>query len=130
MMGERTKWEGLWKQRAGVYSGYAINKDDIPEKSTLIVRYNKNYDASTKRPFFVYTFADSGAKERMCTSLETEEFNSLREQLDDLSFEIGYLKEHFAGVELRDSGGYQVEVYGKIEKLELLLDEIIYEYFE
>lgn len=57
----KTKWEGLWQNREGVYSGYTIKKTDIPPYSKLIVRYNRFYEKGSNKPRFVYMFAQKAA---------------------------------------------------------------------
>lgn len=52
---ERTNWNGLWRNREGVYSGQVIAKKDIPPHSRLIIRYNKFYDSNKPNsPRFVF----------------------------------------------------------------------------
>ena len=58
---ERTNWNGLWKNREGVYSGQIIAKKDIPPYSRLIIRYNKFYKKDSNLPRFVFCFANGEA---------------------------------------------------------------------
>lgn len=58
---ERTNWNGLWKNREGVYSGQTIAKKDIPPYSRLIIRYNKFYEKDSNLPRFVFCFANGEA---------------------------------------------------------------------
>lgn len=62
-MNEKTEWKGLWRNRAGVYSGQVLKKADIPKYARLIVRKNRFYDADSNRPMFVYTFAQGEASD-------------------------------------------------------------------
>lgn len=69
-----TKWMGLWTQeRPDVYAGYVIKKSDIPKFTRIILTYNKHYIKGSKRPKFVYCFADSESYEEKCVSIEYEE---------------------------------------------------------
>ena len=60
-MNEKTEWKGLWRNRAGVYSGQVLKKDDIPENARLVIRKNKFYEVGSNRPMYVYTFAEGDA---------------------------------------------------------------------
>lgn len=70
-MNERTEWKGLWRNRAGVYSGQVLKKADIPKYARLIVRKNRFYDADSNRPMFVYTFAQGEASDAI--TIETRD---------------------------------------------------------
>lgn len=86
-MAIKSKWQGLWNNRQGVYSGKLIAKKDIPtgkgEKVRLIVRHNKYYEKDSNRPRFVYCFADSEAHEDFCEPVEWEEYHSRPYKDDD-----------------------------------------------
>ena len=70
---ERTKWYGLWRNRAGVYSGQVINKSDMPKRARLIIRKNKFYEADSNKPQYVYCFADAEAWADTCIEMEKVE---------------------------------------------------------
>lgn len=70
---ERTKWEGLWFNRQGVYSGQIIVKKDIPKRARLIIRYNRYYEAGSKRPKFIYCFAQTEAAKQITLEREFAE---------------------------------------------------------
>lgn len=74
---ERTKWEGLWKQREGIYSGKTIKKSDIPAYARLIVRHNKFYEADSSRPRFVYLFASGDAADAITIEKTNDEYITL-----------------------------------------------------
>ena len=77
--GEFTKWEGLWFNRQGVYSGRVIKKKDIPTYARLIVRFNKYYEADSGRPKFVYCFASGDAA--FAITMEREQSEDQEERL-------------------------------------------------
>ena len=80
-----TKWEGLWKQnRQGFYAGPVIKKGEIPKYTRIVLRYNKYYEKDTRRPRFVYCFADSEGYEEKCVPLEYDERRRM-------AYEEGYL---------------------------------------
>jgi hypothetical protein len=72
MSGEKTKWEGLWRQREAVYSGKVIKKKDLPDKARLIVRYNKYYASDSNRPKFIYCFASGEAYDAITLESDDE----------------------------------------------------------
>lgn len=74
---ERTEWQGLWKQREGIYSGKTIQKSDIPAYAKLIVRQNKFYKADSKRPRFVYLFASGDAADAITIEKTNDEYITL-----------------------------------------------------
>lgn len=79
-----TKWQGLWRQdREGFYAGQVIKKDDIPEHTRIILRYNKFYEKGGNRPRFVYCFADSAGYEDKCVPVEYE--NSPAQMIAELA---------------------------------------------
>lgn len=80
----KTKWEGLWKNREGVYSGKTIKTTDIPPYAKLIIRYNKYYESDSNRPRFVYTFAQKDAANAITLTMEEDEYISL-EDAEELS---------------------------------------------
>lgn len=70
-----TKWLGLWAQeRHGFYAGQVIKKSDIPAYTRVVLRYNKFYKSDTKRPKFIFCFADSEGYEDKCIPIEYEEY--------------------------------------------------------
>ena len=73
----KTKWEGLWQNREGVYSGYTIKKTDIPPYSKLIVRYNRFYEKGSNKPRFVYMFAQKAAADAITLQIDKDEYISL-----------------------------------------------------
>lgn len=81
MKNEKTTWEGLWFQREGLYNGKVIKKADIPTYARLIVRYNKYYDKDTKRPRFVYCFANGDAAKAI--TMKRDEYADESPYLDD-----------------------------------------------
>ena len=86
----KTKWEGLWNNREGVYSGRVIKKADIPAYARLILRYNKYYEKDGNRPRFVYCFANGDAADAITLEQETddqmtlEEAENLLEKIEEL----------------------------------------------
>jgi len=102
-MSEKTKWEGLWQSRQGVYSGATIKKKDIPTYARLVVRYNKFYEKDSNRPKFVYCFADSEAYKDMCVPIEIEEYESTSEQFAKLDELVEVMREGHAN-------GYKMEL--------------------
>lgn len=69
-----TKWYGLWAQeRPAFYSGQVIKKADIPKFTRIVLRYNKFYEKDSKKPKFVYCFADSEGYESKCVPIELED---------------------------------------------------------
>ena len=69
-----TKWLGLWEQEAkGLYAGQTVKKADIPNHTRILLKNNKYYKKGTKRPKFVYCFADSEGYEEMCAPLDVDE---------------------------------------------------------
>lgn len=69
-----TKWLGLWEQEAkGLYAGQTVKKADIPKHTRILLKNNKYYKKGTKRPKFVYCFADSEGYEEMCAPLDVDE---------------------------------------------------------
>lgn len=76
---ERTKWEGLWQQREGVYSSKTIRKMDIPKYAKLIIRYNKYYEKGCNKPRFVYTFAQRESANAITLKIEKDEYITLVE---------------------------------------------------
>lgn len=79
-----TKWQGLWRQdREGFYAGQVIKKDDIPEHTRIVLRYNKFYEKGGNRPRFVYCFADSAGYEDKCVPVEYE--NSPAQMIAELA---------------------------------------------
>ncbi len=77
--GTKTKWEGLWRQREGVYSGKTVKKGDIPAYAKLIVRHNKYYEKDSKRPQYVYCFATGTAANAITLENETSDYITLSE---------------------------------------------------
>lgn len=76
-MSKKTGWQGLWKQRDGLYAGKKILKKDLQELPTgthLIIRYNKFYEADTNRPKFVYCFADKEATDKISVDLTLQDY--------------------------------------------------------
>lgn len=76
-MSKKTGWQGLWKQRDGLYAGKKILKKDLQELPTgthLIIRYNRFYEAGTSRPKFVYCFADKEATDKMSADLTMQDY--------------------------------------------------------
>lgn len=70
----KTKWMGLWAQeRPAFYSGYVIKKSDIPAYTRIVLRFNKYYEKDSKKPMFVYCFADAAGYESTCVPLELSE---------------------------------------------------------
>lgn len=66
-----TKWLGLWHQeRQGFYAGQIIKKADIPNRTRVVMRFNKYYKAGSNRPRFVFCFADSKGYESKCVPVE------------------------------------------------------------
>ena len=79
-----TKWEGLWAQgESGMYAGYPIKKKDIPPHTRIMVRFNESYIKDSKRPRFVYCFADSEGYKERCADLEYVE--NLQAKVDKLA---------------------------------------------
>ena len=72
---ERTKWEGLWHNRPGVYSGKVISKSSIPKKTRLIIRMNKYHEKGDSKPHYVYCFADAEAWDAEVDNLEQYEYD-------------------------------------------------------
>ena len=79
----KTQWEGLWKNRQGVYSGKVVNTADLPEKVRVIVRYNKYYESDTSRPRFVYCFADGAEAEAI--TMSEDSYRSIMDKINDLA---------------------------------------------
>lgn len=79
MKNEKTSWEGLWRQREGVYCGYTLKKADIPNYAKLIVRFNRNYKADKNRPKFVYCFASGDAAKAITIEKTHDEYVSFEE---------------------------------------------------
>ena len=73
-MSEKTKWEGLWYQKEGVYAGKVIKKADIPKYAKLIVRYNKYYSKDSNKPKFVYCFANGDSANAITMEVNSETF--------------------------------------------------------
>lgn len=80
-MAEKTKWYGLWNNREGIYSGQVIKKADIPAYSRLIIRYNKFYDKDSKKPRFVYCFANGDAAKAITLEVSKSDFIEFSEAL-------------------------------------------------
>ena len=78
-MSLKTKWEGLWKQRDGVYSSYVLKKEDIPPYSKLIVRHNKYYEKDSTKPRFIFCFANGDSEKAITLKTEKEDFISMIE---------------------------------------------------
>lgn len=72
---KKTNWLPLWYQTKGVYTGRVIEKDEIPARTRLVVRFNKFYKHD-KCPKFVYCFSD-------------------REALDGIEHEKVELQQHY-----------------------------------
>lgn len=86
-MSEKTKWQGLWNNREGVYSGKVIKKSDIPAYSRLIVRYNKFYEKDGSKPRFVYCFANGDSAKAITMECDHDEYRTLKElnsKIDEL----------------------------------------------
>lgn len=70
-----TNWMGLWPQdKKGIFRGQTIKKSEIPEHTTIVLRYNKFYEPGGNRPRFVYCFADSEGYEYKCVSVEKQPY--------------------------------------------------------
>lgn len=83
-MSLKTEWEGLWKQRDGVYSSYVLKKEDIPPYSKLIVRHNKYYEKDSTKPRFVFCFANGDSEKAITLKTEKEDFISMIEMLEKI----------------------------------------------
>ena len=77
----KTKWEGLWYNGHGVYSGKTIKKSDIPTYARLIIRHNKYWNEENNHPRFVYCFA-SGDEFKVLT-LESEDYHNIIDELEN-----------------------------------------------
>lgn len=76
-MSKKTEWQGLWKQRNGLYTGKKLLKKDLQELPTgthLIIRYNKFYEADTNKPRFVYCFADKEATDKISADIALQDY--------------------------------------------------------
>lgn len=79
-----SKWLGLWKQeRAGLYAGQVIKKQDIPKYTRIVLRQNRFYKAGGNRPRFIYCFTDSEGYENKCIPIEYEE--TTQNKIDELA---------------------------------------------
>ena len=82
VVNEKTKWYGLWNNREGVYSGQVIKKSDIPAYARIVLRYNKFYEKDSKRPRFVYCFANGDAANAITMEVSTDEYITLSEGVE------------------------------------------------
>jgi hypothetical protein len=120
-MNEKTEWKGLWRNRAGVYSGQVLKKADIPKYARLIVRKNRFYDADSNRPMFVYTFAQGEASDAI--TIKTEKPSSgarwyTREQIEEILERSRYFAEDY----VYDIYGYSLNI--GLPNVDDILEEI------
>lgn len=99
----KTKWQGLWYNGHGVYSGQTVKASDIPKHARLIIRHNKYWDKESNRPRFVWCFA-SGDEAKAIT-LDPEDYHSV---IDELQDEIKALKEQINEMYTRDQVQYAI----------------------
>ena len=56
----KSDYQGLWKsEKIGWYNSKVFNKKELPDKFTIVMRYNKYHEPKKKTPNFIFNFRES-----------------------------------------------------------------------
>ena len=90
---KQTKWDGLWRKRAGLYASIPISSKSLIDIASgtpsvnILVRKNKFKEKGDNKPDYVYVFCDQEAKDAKISSFEEvvdkESFYDHIEELKD-----------------------------------------------